>query len=158
MGEISHVDKEGKARMVDVGSKEKSVRKASAACRVILSKEAYRKVKENSVEKGDVLSVSRIAGIQGAKRTPHMIPLCHPLLIDHIDVGFELNDEDSSVVITTTVSCKGKTGVEMEAMTGTAVAALTVYDMVKAIDRAARITDLRLLSKEGGKSGKISLE
>ena len=158
MGQLSHTDREGKARMVDVGGKEKTRRRASAACRVRLSEEAYAAVESNRLEKGDVLSVSKIAGVQGAKRTPDLIPLCHPLLLDDVDILFELKKETSTIEIVATATCDGKTGVEMEAMTGAAIAALTVYDMVKGLDKGARITDLRLLSKEGGKSGKIVLE
>jgi cyclic pyranopterin phosphate synthase len=151
-GRLSHVGRGGEARMVDVGGKAESVRRAVAEARVRLPSEVVRLITESGgVAKGDVLETARIAGIMAAKRTPELIPLCHPLTIDHIDVDAVI--EDNEVVLTAEVSCRGRTGVEMEAMTAAAVAALTVYDMTKSASKAVKITSVRLLAKSGGKSG-----
>ncbi len=155
MSELSHIDNRGKAKMVDVGGKEHTVRKATASVRVRLNEETFRLVRENRLNKGDVLTVAKIAGIQGAKRTSDLIPLCHPLSIDHIDVEIELDESDFAVVIRSTVGIHGQTGVEMEALTACSVTALTVYDMVKAVQKDVIIDDLKLLFKTGGKSGEF---
>jgi len=149
---LTHLDEEGQARMVDVGAKDVSQRTAVAEGRVHMSSEALCLVKEGSA-KGDVLQVARIAGIQAAKRTADLIPLCHPLPLDSVAVELLVDEARSCVVIKTTVSCTGRTGVEMEALTAASVAALTVYDMVKAVDRSMTIEGVTLLSKTGGRRG-----
>jgi cyclic pyranopterin phosphate synthase len=149
---LTHVDASGRARMVDVGDKEVTRRSATASGRVRMSSVALALVREGSA-KGDVLQVARIAGIQGAKRTADLVPLCHPLAIDSVTVALRIDEPSSCVLIESTVRCSGKTGVEMEALTATSVAALTVYDMVKAVDRGVVIEEILLVSKEGGRSG-----
>ena len=153
--ELSHVDDEGRARMVDVGAKADTERVAVARCRILMQPQTLALIQAGTVKKGDVLTVARVAGIQAAKRTHELIPMCHPLLLTHIAV--ELAPGGSEVEAWTdveaTVRTRGKTGVEMEALTAASVAALTVYDMCKAADRAMRITNLRLVHKSGGKSG-----
>jgi len=146
---LTHYDSAGRIRMVDVSAKPSTLRQASASARVKMNPRTLRAVKRNP--KGNPLEIARIAGINAAKRTAELIPLCHPLWLNHIDVqaGFERN----GVSISSTVSTTGPTGVEMEALTAVAVAALTVYDMCKALDRGVEITDIRLLEKSGGKSG-----
>ena len=151
MDELTHIDEHGKARMVDVSSKSDSHRVAIAGGRVLLAPETIALIRSGAVPKGDVLAAARIAGIMAAKKTSELIPLCHPLPISSVSVN--LTVEDDSVRIQSTVSVTGKTGVEMEALTAVSVAALTVYDMVKAVDRAAVITDIRLEHKSGGISG-----
>ena len=150
MAEFRHLDAEGKARMVDVSEKAETARRAVARGRVLLAPETVRLLREQGVPKGDALGVARIAGILAAKRTSDLIPLCHPLPISHVAVDLAIIDE--GVEIEAEVAVTGKTGVEMEALTAVAVAALTVYDMVKAVDRAAVLTDIRLVHKSGGKS------
>jgi len=152
MDELTHLDKGGEARMVDVGSKDVTLREAIASGRVIMKPETLEQIKNASLKKGDVLAVARVAGIMAAKRTPELIPLCHTILVDEISVDFDLSEKDS-VGITATARCSGKTGVEMEAMVAASVAALTIYDMAKAVDRGMRITEVRLERKSGGKSG-----
>ncbi len=147
----SHVGADGKARMVDVGAKEVTQRTAEAAGTVHVGTRAARAVRENAVAKGNVLEIARIAGIQAAKRTHELIPLCHPLPLDHVEV--ECRVVGREVRIRTTASCYARTGVEMEAMTALSVAALTVYDMLKSIDKSIEIGPLALVSKTGGKSG-----
>ena len=139
--------------MVDVADKAETERRAVAKGRVFMAPETLALIREGAVKKGDVLSVARLAGIMGAKRTPDLIPLCHPLALTSVKVDLELDDTASAVEITASCGLKGRTGVEMEALTAVAVAALTVYDMCKARDRAMRIGDLRLVHKSGGKSG-----
>ena len=150
---FSHFDASGKASMVDVSSKDKTVRHAVAGGSVLLSDEAYGLVRSGSVEKGDVLGVARIAGIMAAKKVDALIPLTHPLAIDKADIIFSFDDENSSVEIQASIQCTGKTGVEMEALTAVSVASLTVYDMCKAVDKGIQINNIRLLHKTGGKSG-----
>jgi cyclic pyranopterin phosphate synthase len=150
--ELTHLNREGEARMVNVGAKDVTVREATAGGRVIMKPETLEQIKSASLKKGDVLAVARIAGIMAAKNTPHLIPLCHPILIDEITVDFDVSGKDS-VGITATARCSGRTGIEMEAMTAVSVAALTIYDMAKSVDRGMTITDIRLESKTGGKSG-----
>ncbi len=150
---LSHFDEGGQARMVDVSEKPATARTATARGTVTLGAETFRRVADRSLEKGDVLAVARLAGIMGAKRTSELIPLCHPLPISSVSVDFELLEETSSVEIEVTVKTTAQTGVEMEAMTGLAVCALTIYDMCKSADRSVRLTDLRLVHKSGGSSG-----
>ena len=152
---LSHVDDEGRAQMVDVGAKADTERVAVARCRILMQPQTLALIQAGTVKKGDALTVARVAGIQAAKRTHELIPMCHPLLLTHIAV--ELAPGGSEVEgwtdVEATVRTRGKTGVEMEALTAASVAALTVYDMCKAADRAMRITNLRLVHKSGGKSG-----
>ena len=150
MSGLTHLDEHGAARMVDVGGKDITRRVARAGGRVRMSPEALTLVRQGS-KKGDVLQVARIAGIMGAKRTSELIPLCHPLMIDSVTV--DLRIEDDAVAIEATVVTSGRTGVEMEALSAVSVAALTVYDMVKAVDKAMVIEQVLLLEKEGGRSG-----
>jgi cyclic pyranopterin phosphate synthase len=153
MAELTHIDEQGRARMVDVGAKKVTERTAVASARVRTRPDVIAKIREGAVAKGDVLATARIAGIMAAKRTPELIPLCHPLRIDGIDIELELGDTE--VRITATVKATDRTGVEMEALTAAAVAALTVYDMCKAVDRAMSIEAVRLEEKTGGKSGRF---
>lgn len=155
---LSHLDERGAARMVDVTEKPPTVREAVAAGEVWMQPQTLALIQSGGVPKGDVLAVARIAGIMAAKRTPELIPLCHPLPITSVEVDFAFDEERSVVAITARVRCTGVTGVEMEALTAVAVAALTVYDMCKAVDRGMRIQNIRLLRKSGGKSGEIVLE
>jgi indole-3-glycerol phosphate synthase len=151
--DLSHVDTEGRARMVDVSAKDETDRVAVAGARVVMKPETLARVEAGDIAKGDVLAVARIAGIMAAKRTPELIPLCHPLALSSVEVELTCIPASSSVEVTATCRLKGRTGVEMEALTAASVAALTVYDMCKAIDRGMTVTDLRLLRKSGGKSG-----
>jgi cyclic pyranopterin phosphate synthase len=153
MAEFTHFDAEGKAVMVDVSEKDVTERTAEAKGSVIMQPETLAKIREGGVKKGDVLSVARLAGIMGAKRTPELIPLCHPLALTSVKVDLTLDEARHAVDITATCKLKGRTGVEMEALTAVSVAALTVYDMCKAVDRGMRITEVRLTRKAGGKSG-----
>ncbi|HYB10115.1 MAG TPA: cyclic pyranopterin monophosphate synthase MoaC [Alphaproteobacteria bacterium] len=150
---LTHFDKEGKAVMVDVSAKAETARVAIAKGSVLMAPATLERIVEGGVKKGDVLGVARLAGIMAAKRTPDLIPLCHPLSLDSVEVRLECDRARSAVDITATCKTVGRTGVEMEALTAVAVAALTVYDMCKAIDRAMRLTDIRLVEKSGGKSG-----
>ncbi|XP_010925941.1 cyclic pyranopterin monophosphate synthase, mitochondrial isoform X1 [Elaeis guineensis] len=150
---LSHVDSSGQARMVDVSSKEDSKRVAVASCKVLLGQKAFHLVASNQVAKGDVLNVAKIAGINGAKHTSSLIPLCHNISLTHIRVDLALNEKDFSVEIEGEAATTGKTGVEMEAMTAVAVAGLTVYDMCKAASKDISITEIHLEHKTGGKSG-----
>ncbi len=144
--------------MVDVSDKPATERQAVARGRIVMQPDTLRLIKEGALEKGDVLAVARLAGIMAAKRTAELIPLCHPLPVTHIDVRLELDAENSSVDIESAVRTFGKTGVEMEALTAVAVAALTIYDMAKAVDRRMRIEAIRLVQKRGGQSGDVILE
>jgi cyclic pyranopterin phosphate synthase len=150
---FSHFDAAGKASMVDIGTKDKTVRHAVAAGSVVLAKEAYGLAKSGKVEKGDVLGVARIAGILAAKKVDSLIPLAHPLTIDQAAIDFFFDDTNNSIEIQASISCTGRTGVEMEALTAVSVAALTIYDMCKAVDKGIQIHNIRLLHKTGGKSG-----
>ncbi len=158
MEKLTHIDESGRPRMVDVTGKPDTEREAVAKCLVRMRASTFELLKKGEVPKGDVLAVAQLAGIMAAKQTPHIIPLCHPVLIGDIKVEFGLDEKNSVVEITTTVKSIGKTGVEMEALTATAVAALTIYDMCKAVDRGMKIENIRLISKSGGKSGTIKLE
>lgn len=153
MAEFTHLDSQGNARMVDVSDKDASERTATAKGSVLMRPETMAMIVEGGVKKGDVLSVARLAGIMGAKRTPDLVPLCHPLALTSITVDLTCDAKRNAVDITATCKLKGRTGVEMEALTAVAVAALTVYDMCKAVDRGMRIADIRLVHKAGGKSG-----
>jgi cyclic pyranopterin phosphate synthase len=155
---LSHLDESGRPRMVDVTEKSPTDREAVAAGEVWMRPETLELIQEGGLPKGDVLAVARLAGIMAAKRTPDLIPLCHPLLITEVEVKFSFDEERPLVSITARVRCTGATGVEMEALTAVSVAALTVYDMCKAVDRAMRIQNVRLIRKSGGKSGDLVLE
>ena len=158
MSELTHLDESGRASMVDVGHKPDTERTAVVRGHVSMQPETLRLIQDGLIKKGDVLSVARIAGIMAAKRTAEMIPLCHPLQLTHVDVDLSLDEENSRVLIEARVRTVGKTGVEMEALTAASVAALTVYDMAKAVDRGMRLQDIRLVEKHGGQSGDIVLE
>ena len=151
--DFTHFNEEGRAKMVDVGAKPLTQRSATAGARVLVSRETFDKIKTGGMKKGDVLTVAQIAGVMGAKRTPDLIPMCHPILIHGVDMSLRLDEDRCSVEIEATVSCDGKTGVEMEALTAASVAALTVYDMCKAVQKDIEITDIRLLRKTGGIHG-----
>jgi len=155
---FTHLDAEGRARMVDVSDKAETDRVAIAGARVVMRQETLKRIRTGNVSKGDVLSVARLAGIMAAKRTAELIPLCHPLALTSVGVDLECVPERSAVEITASCRLRGRTGVEMEALTAASVAALTVYDMCKAVDRGMVITDLRLLRKSGGKSGNWEAE
>lgn len=153
MSDLTHLDARGQAAMVDVSEKAVTVRTAVAQAEVHMLPTTLAAIRDGDVPKGDVLAAARIAGIMAAKRTPELIPLCHTLLLSKVAVDFELDDARSCVLITTTVRCTGQTGVEMEALTAAGVAALTIYDMAKALEKTMTISNLRLLEKQGGKSG-----
>jgi cyclic pyranopterin phosphate synthase len=153
MSRLTHFDAEGNARMVDVSDKAETERVAIAKGAVVMAPETLALIRAGNVKKGDVLSVAQLAGIMGAKRTPDLIPLCHPLALSSVKVELAIDEAQSAVAIVATCKLKGRTGVEMEALTAVSVAALTVYDMVKAVDKGMRITDIRLTHKSGGKSG-----
>ena len=153
MEDFTHFNEQGRAKMVDVGEKPVSDRTAVAAARVLVNEHTFELIKSGGMKKGDVLTVAQIAGVMGAKRTPDIIPMCHPILIDGINLRLTLDDERKSVEIEASVSCGGKTGVEMEALTAVSTAALTVYDMCKAVQKDMVITDIRLLKKAGGVHG-----
>src|ERR671926_1043182 len=153
MSEFTHLDDSGRARMVDVSAKGETVRIATARGRVLMRPETLELIRTGGVTKGDVLAVAQVAGVMGAKRTPDVIPLCHPLPIEGVDLDFRLDSSLPGLEITATVRVSGKTGVEMEALTAVALAGLTVYDMCKAVDRGVGIGDVRLVSKTGGTRG-----
>lgn len=150
---LTHINEQGQAKMVDVGQKQDTERLAVARGCVVMQPETLQLIIEGNLKKGDVLTVAQLAGVMAAKRTSELIPLCHPLLLTHIDVNCTPNPETNSVEIEATVRLRGKTGVEMEALTAVSVAALTIYDMGKAVDREMQITDIRLAHKSGGRSG-----
>lgn len=150
---FTHFDEQGNARMVDVSEKKETVRVADAAGTIKMSQQAFELVRSGSMAKGDVLGIARVAGVMAAKKVDELIPLTHPLLITKVTVDFAFHDEESSIDILATVGINGKTGVEMEALTAVSVAALTIYDMCKAVDKSMVITNIRLLKKTGGKSG-----
>ena len=156
--DFTHFNDEGRAKMVDVGEKPETRRTAVAMARVLVSRETFELIKSGGMKKGDVLTVAQVAGVMGAKRTPDLIPMCHPVIIDGIDLSLRLDETRCSVEIEATVSCDGRTGVEMEALTAVSTAALTVYDMCKAVQRDIRITNICLLQKSGGKSGDYKRE
>lgn len=150
---LTHLDNQGHAAMVDVGDKAITTREAIAQGEVRMQPDTLAAIRDGDMPKGDVLAAARIAGIMAAKRTPDLIPLCHTLLLTKATVDFELDEPESRVIITATVRCNGKTGVEMEALTAVSVAALTIYDMAKAVEKGMVIGEIRLLEKQGGKSG-----
>lgn len=156
--DFTHFDDRGNARMVDVGNKAETRRQAVAAGRVLVNRTTFELIRTGGVKKGDVLTVAQVAGIMGAKRTSDVIPMCHPITLSGIDLELSLNEEMLSVDIVATVSCTGATGVEMEAMTAVSIAALTVYDMCKAVQRDMVIDDIRLMKKSGGQSGDFERE
>jgi cyclic pyranopterin phosphate synthase len=150
---LTHVDPKGGVQMVDVSSKPDSVRTAVAAGRVLLGDQAYERVRENDIEKGDVLTTAQIAGIMGAKQTSKLIPLCHDVQVEGVEVEFSLSEDDKAIDIRAYTKSVGATGVEMEALTAVSVAALTIYDMCKSVTKGIRIDDIHLLAKTGGQSG-----
>ena len=154
--DLTHLDEKGQARMVDVGEKATTQRRAVARGKLLLSAETVALVRDGKTPKGDVLATARVAGIQAAKRTSELIPLAHPLPLTHVSV--DLTVEDDGIAILGTAATTAQTGVEMEALTAVTVAGLTLYDMLKAVERGARLTDIRLVEKTGGKSGDIKLE
>jgi cyclic pyranopterin phosphate synthase len=158
MGDFTHFDEAGNARMVDVSEKAVSDRQATAKGSVVMRPETLALIRSGGVKKGDVFAVARLAGIMAAKRTAELVPLCHPLPLSSIAVDLEADEARSAVDITATVKLAGRTGVEMEALTAVSVAALTVYDMCKAVDRGMAITEVRLTGKSGGKSGSYEAE
>ena len=158
MGDLTHFNEQGRARMVDVTEKAVTHRVAVAAGEIRMAPETLQKVREGTLKKGDVLAVAQVAGIQAAKHNWELIPMCHPLPLTGIDIAFHLSDNPCMVEIQATVSCTGATGVEMEALTAVSVAALTIYDMCKAVQKDMRITNIRLLEKSGGKSGDYKAE
>lgn len=151
--EFTHFNEQGRAKMVDVGEKQPSRRTAVAAGRVLVNRQTFELIRSGGMKKGDVLTVAQIAGVMGAKRTPDIIPMCHPILMDGIDMSLSLNAELPAVEIQAEISCDGRTGVEMEALTAVSVAALTVYDMCKAVQKDIVIEDIRLIRKTGGVHG-----
>ncbi|RED53281.1 cyclic pyranopterin monophosphate synthase subunit MoaC [Aestuariispira insulae] len=153
MSKLTHINEDGDAVMVDVSEKDVTERIATARGSVIMAPDTLALIKQGGVKKGDVLSIAQLAGIMGAKRTPDLIPLCHPLSLTSVKVSLSLDEERSAVDIEATCKLKGRTGVEMEALTAVSTAALTVYDMVKAADKSMQIQDIRLIYKTGGKSG-----
>ena len=153
MADLTHFDDNGNAHMVDISDKQNSFRTAKATCSVQMSLETLKIIANGNSKKGDVLNVARIAGIQGAKRTSELIPLCHPISLTKISLDLTLNNKIPGVEIISTVKTTGPTGVEMEALTAASISALTVYDMVKSLDKSIIVKDLRLIFKDGGKSG-----
>ena len=156
--EFSHFNLDGRAHIVDVGNKSVSKRKAIAKARIFMALSTLDKIEKNALIKGDVLNVAQIAGILGAKQTASLIPLCHPLGLDHVDLSFDINIDIKAIEITAKCFVSGKTGVEMEALTAVSIAALTVYDMCKSVDKKMRIGDIRLTHKSGGRSGIFNAE
>ena len=156
--QLTHLDESGQAKMVNVGHKPDTERLAVARGTVRMQPQTLQLIAEGNMKKGDVLAVAQLAGVMAAKRTSDLIPLCHPLLLSHIDVTCRLNQEASCVDIEAVVRLTGKTGVEMEALTAVTIAGLTIYDMAKAVDRSMRLTDVRIVRKEGGQSGTFVAE
>ncbi len=150
---LSHTDDDGRARMVDVSAKPDSARTAVAQGRVLLGEEAFRLVEQNRIRKGDVLSVAQVAGILGAKQTSRLVPLCHDVLLEGVDLDLELNEGAFAIDLRAFVKTTGPTGVEMEALTAVSIAALTIYDMCKSVSKGIAVTDIQLLAKTGGQSG-----
>ena len=151
--DFTHFNDQGRAKMVDVGEKAPTRRTATAAARVLVNEATFALIRSGGMKKGDVLTVAQVAGVMGAKRTPDLIPMCHPILMDGIDLSLRLDEQRCAVEIQATVSCDGRTGVEMEALTAVSTAALTVYDMCKALQKDMVITDIRLVKKTGGVHG-----
>ena len=155
---LTHFNEEGRARMVDVGGKEVTLREAVAGGTVFVNADTFGLIMRGEMKKGDVLAVAQVAGIMAAKRTPEIIPMCHPIAISGIDITFRPDEGRHCIDIKATVRCKGETGVEMEALTAVSAAALTIYDMCKAAQKDIGISNIRLLKKTGGKSGEFSVE
>ncbi len=153
MSELTHFDEAGRSRMVDVGNKPETLRQATARSTISMQAETFHRIVDRKIEKGDVFSVARVAGIMAAKKTGDLIPMCHPLNLTSVDIEFIPLEDSSQIEIRATGTLVGRTGVEMEAMAAVSVAALTIYDMCKAIDREMTISDIQLLKKSGGKSG-----
>lgn len=153
MDELTHFDTKGRARMVDVGAKEVATREAKARGTVSMSAQTLKLIKTGGITKGNVLGVAQVAGVMAAKRTSDLIPMCHPLFLSGVDLDFRYDEKNSAVEIEARVRCQGKTGVEMEALTAVSAAALTIYDMCKAVDRGMVLGEIRLVEKSGGKSG-----
>jgi cyclic pyranopterin monophosphate synthase len=151
--EFTHINEQGRAKMVDVSEKEDTVRTAVACGSIYMKAETLDKIKNGQIKKGEVLSVAQVGGIMGAKSTPSIIPMCHPIMITGCDISFSMDFENSKIDIEAITRCTGKTGIEMEALTAVSIAALTIYDMCKAIDKGMIIKDIMLLKKSGGKSG-----
>ena len=151
--DFTHFNEEGRAKMVNVGDKDITQRKAVASGKIYVNAETFRLIQTGGIKKGDVLTVAQIAGIMGAKRTPDIIPMCHTLNLNGADISFTLDEENLTVNVTAEISCSGRTGVEMEALTAVSVALLTVYDMCKAVQKDMTITDIKLLTKSGGVHG-----
>jgi cyclic pyranopterin phosphate synthase len=163
MAEFTHFNESGRARMVDISAKNSTERTATAQARIFLLPETLEKIQRGKIAKGDVLAVAQVAGVMGAKKTPDLIPMCHPILLTSVDISFKEDsrpDQDGccSITVLATAKTTGPTGVEMEAMTAASVAALTIYDMCKAVDRGMRFSEVCLLSKSGGKSGMYTRE
>ena len=158
MTDFTHFNDQGRAKMVNVGEKPETARTAVAAGRVLVNSQTFELIRTGGMKKGDVLTVAQVAGVMGAKRTPDLIPMCHPIMINGIDLTLTLDEARCSVEIEARVSCDGHTGVEMEALTAVGTAALTVYDMCKAVQRDMVITDIRLLTKTGGVHGDFERE
>lgn len=158
LNDFTHFNEQGRAKMVHVGEKEITQRSATAAARVLVSPETFERIKTGGMKKGDVLTVAQIAGVMGGKRTPDLIPMCHPIQITGIDLNLSLDETHYSVEIYATVNCTGRTGVEMEALTAASTAALTVYDMCKAVQKDIIISDIRLIQKTGGVHGDFHRE
>jgi len=155
---LTHLDEQGNAKMVDVGDKDATTREAVAKGHVSIQPETLRLITEGLMKKGDVLTIAQLAGIMGAKKTSELIPLCHPLPLDKVDVELELDEVENRINVTATAKTTARTGVEMEALTAVTVAALTLYDMCKSVDRGMRIEAVRLIQKSGGRSGDITLK
>ncbi len=158
MSDFTHINEQGRAKMVDITTKEDTARIALAKATIKMELETLQMIKTGGVKKGDVLGVAQVGGIMGAKQTANLIPMCHPLILSGVDINFEFDEEGSQIIIKGTVKTTGKTGVEMEALTGVSIAALTIYDMCKAIDRWMVIKEIKLLEKSGGKSGHLIRE
>ncbi len=158
MTDFTHFNQQGRAKMVDVSDKESSQRKAIAKGRVLVNEETFRLIESGGLKKGDVLATAQIGGIMGGKKTSEIIPMCHPIGLSGLDVNFSLNPQDLAVDIEATAKCTGVTGVEMEALTAVSVAALTIYDMCKSVQKDIRIETIYLAEKSGGKSGLFRLE
>lgn len=155
---LTHIDREGKASMVDVGYKIETDRSATASGEILVGPEIFKLIENNLMKKGDVLTVAQLAGIMGAKKASELIPLCHNIILNHVDINLKLDNEKHSIFITCTVRCKGKTGVEIEALTGVSIAALTVYDMCKSVSHKMVIKNILLIKKSGGYKGIYDLD
>lgn len=153
--ELSHINNQGRACMVDVTGKQDTERIATARAVIRMQADTLDRIRNGGIKKGDVLAVAQVAGIMGAKQTPALIPMCHPLMLTGVDIQFEMDEENPGIIVNATVKTAGKTGVEMEAITAASIAALTIYDMSKAIDRWMTIEEIKLLEKAGGKSGHL---